>query len=103
MMLSSAPVFVDTYRANYAPRTALLPGVMDTISPDEHKYFYVFVRDIDTDTHVSNVMCTAYMLSLKTYWPLQICHTCQCNAFNKCVLFILILEGNKSSGSCLSG
>eukprot|EP00731_Ephydatia_muelleri_P032592 Em0024g136a len=45
------PVFVDTYRANYAPRTALLPGVMDTISPDEHKYFYVFVRDIDTDTH----------------------------------------------------
>eukprot|EP00731_Ephydatia_muelleri_P032620 Em0024g164a len=37
-----APVFVDTYRANYAPRTALLPGVMDTISPDEHKYFYVF-------------------------------------------------------------
>eukprot|EP00731_Ephydatia_muelleri_P032581 Em0024g125a len=43
-----APVFVDTYRANYAPRTALLPGVMDTISPDEHKYFYVFTRDVDS-------------------------------------------------------
>ena len=52
MILSSAPVFVDTYRANYAPRTALLPGVMDTISPDEHKYFYVFVRDTDS-TNVS--------------------------------------------------
>ena len=47
MMFSSAPVFVDTYVANYAPRTALLPGLQDTISPDEHKYFYVFVRDID--------------------------------------------------------
>eukprot|EP00731_Ephydatia_muelleri_P032625 Em0024g169a len=43
-----APVFVDTYRANYAPRTALLPGVMDPISPDEHKYFYAFVRDTDS-------------------------------------------------------
>eukprot|EP00731_Ephydatia_muelleri_P032638 Em0024g182a len=46
------PVFVDTYRANYAPRTALLPGVMDTISPDEHKYFYVFVRDTDSTNKV---------------------------------------------------
>ena len=51
-LLYVAPVFVDTYRANYAPRTALLPGVMDTISPDEHKYFYVFVRDTDS-TNVS--------------------------------------------------
>ncbi|KAL5510702.1 hypothetical protein EMCRGX_G006297 [Ephydatia muelleri] len=47
-----APVFVDTYRANYAPRTALLPGVMDTISPDEHKYFYVFVRDTDSTNRI---------------------------------------------------
>ncbi|KAL5510746.1 hypothetical protein EMCRGX_G006347 [Ephydatia muelleri] len=46
-----APVFVDTYRASYAPRTALLPGVMDTISPDEHKYFYVFVRDVDSQNY----------------------------------------------------
>eukprot|EP00731_Ephydatia_muelleri_P032613 Em0024g157a len=45
------PVFVDTYRANYAPRTALLPGVMDTISADEHKYFYVFVRDVDSQNN----------------------------------------------------
>eukprot|EP00731_Ephydatia_muelleri_P032614 Em0024g158a len=55
-----APVFVDTYRANYAPRTALLPGVMDTISPDEHKYFYVFTRDVDS-TNVSHYdLCNEY-------------------------------------------
>ncbi|KAL5510721.1 hypothetical protein EMCRGX_G006318 [Ephydatia muelleri] len=54
------PVFVDTYRANYAPRTALLPGVMDTISADEHKYFYVFVRDVDSQngTVVDNAPLT---------------------------------------------
>ena len=38
--------------ANYAPRTALLPGVMDTISPDEHKYFFVFATDVDNTTNV---------------------------------------------------
>ncbi|KAL5510758.1 hypothetical protein EMCRGX_G006359 [Ephydatia muelleri] len=48
------PVFVDTYRANYAPRTALLPGVMDTISPDEHKYFYVFTRDVDSTNKITS-------------------------------------------------
>ena len=53
MMFLPAPVFVDTYVANYAPRTALLPGVVDTISPDEHKYFFVFATDVDNTTKVS--------------------------------------------------
>ena len=53
MMSLPAPVFVDTYKANYAPRTAVLPGVRDPINPDEHKYFFVFMRDVDTTTHVS--------------------------------------------------
>ena len=52
MMSLPAPVFVDTYKANYAPRTAILPGVRDPINPDEHKYFFVFMRDVD-NTNVS--------------------------------------------------
>ena len=53
MMSLPAPVFVDTYKANYAPRTARLPGVSDPITPDEHKYFFVFMRDVD-NTNVSS-------------------------------------------------
>ena len=74
MMLSSAPVFVDTYSANYAPRTALLPGVMDTISPDEHKYFYVFARDTDS-TNVSI--------------QIQLMNTIKCS---KCILALCVIS-----------
>ena len=59
-LLYVAPVFVDTYRANYAPRTALLPGVMDTISPDEHKYFFVFTRDVDSTNVNHSDLCNEY-------------------------------------------
>ena len=53
MMSLPAPVFVDTYKANYAPRTAVLPGVSDPITTDEHKYFFVFIQDIGP-TNVSS-------------------------------------------------
>ena len=53
MMSLPAPAFVDTYKANYAPRTARLPGISDPITPDEHKYFFVFVQDIGP-TNVSS-------------------------------------------------
>ncbi|KAL5510745.1 hypothetical protein EMCRGX_G006345 [Ephydatia muelleri] len=74
-----SPVFVDTYRANYAPRTALLPGVMDTISPDEHKYFYVFgglkYLYVNTDTSIYRLpvqRCGRYLsCRLRTFFNLQ--------------------------------
>ena len=65
-LLYVAPVFVDTYRANYAPRTALLPGVMDTISADEHKYFYVFVRDVDSQN--VSISTTGDVVIVKRIW-----------------------------------
>ena len=47
-------MIVDVYKADYPMRGPLPQGFSGAPTPDEHKYLFVFVREQDPVTSVSN-------------------------------------------------
>ena len=67
LSVSALLVIVDVYKADYPMRGFIPPGLPDNRNPDEHKYLFVFVREQDFETSVSNTY-----LSILPRYPIHL-------------------------------